>query len=194
MQTPWSAMAWRPMPRHMARPRSMPIAPAEENKARACCAFGIGVGGTLAAPLASALARWHQLRHCPWHRHRLRPRNCCALVGLCLGCALIALSCNIGLGMRNQVTDYSAAGSILSGIMTLGQGLITSFLDRQLNARWHVDARVTRQQRRSGRKLITWQTSGMLTLASLGSNLGGSAIATLGGSALLRVASRGASQ
>ena len=31
----------------------------------------------------------------------------------------------------------------------------------------------------------------MLTLASLGSNLGGSAIATLGGSALLRVASRG---
>ena len=94
--------------------------------------------------------------------------------------------------MRNRVTKYLAGGSILSGIMTLGRGLITSFLGRRLNAQWHVDARVTRQQRRSGRKLITWQTSGMLlTLASLGSNLGGSAIATLGGSALLRVASRG---
>ena len=93
--------------------------------------------------------------------------------------------------MRNRVTDYLADGSILSGIMTLGRGLITSFFGRRLNAQWHVDARVTRQQRRSGRKLITWQTSGMLTLASLGSNLGGSAIATLGGSALLRVASRG---
>ena len=28
-------VAWRPKPRHMARPRSMPIAPAEDNKARA---------------------------------------------------------------------------------------------------------------------------------------------------------------
>ena len=35
MQTPWLAMAWRSKPRHMARPRSMPIAPAEDNKARA---------------------------------------------------------------------------------------------------------------------------------------------------------------
>jgi hypothetical protein len=44
----------------------------------------------------------------------------CALVGLCLDCALIALNiiCNIGLGMRNQVTDYLADGSILSGIMS----------------------------------------------------------------------------
>ena len=33
-QTPWSAMAWRPKPRHMRRcwmlPRSMSIAPAED--------------------------------------------------------------------------------------------------------------------------------------------------------------------
>ena len=76
-------------------------------------------------------------------------RISCALVGLCLGCALIALNiiCNIGLGMRNRVTKYLAGGSILSGIMTLGRGLITSFLGRRLNAQWHVDARVTRQQR-----------------------------------------------
>ena len=48
-------------------------------------------------------------------------RISCALVGLCLGCDLIALniSCNIGLGMRNRVTDYLADGSILSGMLTL---------------------------------------------------------------------------
>ena len=48
----------------------------------------------------------------------------CALVGLCLGCALkyaLSIICNIGLGMRNRVTDYLAGGSILSGITTLGE-------------------------------------------------------------------------
>ena len=58
--------------------------------------------------------------------------------------------------MRNRVTDYSADGSILSGIMTLVRGLITSFLGRRLNAQWHVDARVTRQQPQRLRDCHTW--------------------------------------
>ena len=115
------------------------------------CAFGIGVGCAVGFRLGvmASVAPLPLLGIGIDYALRIS----CALVGLCLGCALIAL--NIGLGMRNRVTKYLAGGSILSGIMTLGRGLITSFLGRRLNAQWHVDARVTRQQRRSGRKLIT---------------------------------------
>ena len=119
------------------------------------CAFGIGVGCAVGFRLGvmASVAPLPLLGIGIDYALRIS----CALVGLCLGCALIALNiiCNIGLGMRNRVTKYLADDSMLSGIMTLGRGLITSFLGRRLNAQWHVDARVTRQQRRSGRKLIT---------------------------------------
>ena len=107
------------------------------------CAFGIGVGCAVGFRLGvmASVAPLPLLGIGIDYALRIS----CALVGLCLGCDLIALS--ISLGMRNRVTDYLADGSILSGIMTLGRGLITSFLGRRLNAQWHVDARVTRQQR-----------------------------------------------